>query len=1294
MANDIKGISVKIGADTTELKKALSGIDTQAKATQKELTQIGRQLKYDPTNTVLLTQKHQLLGQQIATTKEKLEVLKTAQDQFDESAKNTDAGAAQYRALEREVQKTESQLKNLNKQYAATSSVSMTLEKIAGGFNKVSEATGKAGTAMTKYVTAPIMAIGAASAAAWKSVDDGLDTVVEKTGATGAALEDMQERVKNIAESIPTDFSTAGEAIGEVNTRFGITGDALEELSTQFIKFAKLNNTDVSSSIDTVQKALSAFGLSSDDAGNLLDVLNKTAQDTGASVDTLTAGLVQNGTAFQEMGLSIEQSTVFMGQMEKSGANSETVMQGLRKALKNATADGTPLNEALDNLQNTIENGTGSVDGLTAAYDLFGKSGDQIYGAVKSGTLDFSDLADAVTDAGGSVANTYEETLDPADKLKVIMNQLKDLGYEIADTAGEMLVPAIQDLSDFLKDLKTRWDGLSDAEQKQIEKIALTVAAIGPALTIVSKVTGGIAGLVTNINTMQQAISVATNGAGAFSTILGALTSPIGLVVAGIAEITAAVVVLGQNTDSVNGGLGDMSVKFDEAVSSANSATGALSSAADSLDNITAKANDSVAAAQAQCEIGSQLVDELSGLESQTSLTRAEQEQMYNDVAMLNQLYPDLNLSIDETTGKLSENTDSIKENVQAANEAAMQQAYLEAYQDLIKEIAEAKKAEIEADLDLREAQESQNDVMDEAKAIEQAFAEQVERSNELRQRKITLEEEGKTSAKEYSDVTSELADLEEKISNNQVEYNGAIRQVSLNDASAAATKRELTKAEQEHADAVDKASAAQDAAKKKSSELLEILKEQGIEFPGLTTAQKEETAATEDAAAADSTYAAGSGEVSTANQTQIQSWADLRQTAIDSITSTSDTFRTYETDTEVTLDSMAQALQSQASAYNNYADNINTVMADSRYQTDQNFRAMADSIMQMGINGADYMQQFVNAINGDGTQLAAILQDYGNMTDAKNRYADNIASMEYYTQDGVNNMVSAVSGASGEMASAAGNTAQAGADAVQAREGQYSSAGSQSAQNYASGIGSQKGNVTSTAQGVADSADRSMQLNKTYQYGSAVGVSYASGISSQYGNAQSAARGIANGASGALQGANAYTWGSHLGSGFASGISSQYGNVVSAARSLASAASAYLHHTTPDEGPLKGDDQWGTEFAQNFAKGVRDNIRAVRSATQQMANAVILPDLEPQDRLLTDAASLANGMQADNSRIESVLLAVVEQQETIRAMMQRYLPGIADRKIVLDSNTLVGELAPAMDVEMGRMMDRRRRGN
>ena len=535
MAGNIKGITIEIGGNTTPLQKALSGVNKSIKDTQKQLKEVDKLLKVDPKNTELLRQKQELLNKAVSETKDKLDKEKEALKQLsaqDQTPEVTD----KMNQLKRAIIEDEQALKSANKELKNFGSVGKQQAQAFGKElqevgKKVSEVGSKVkgvGDSLTTHVTAPIVALGGASLAAFNEVDKGYDIVIQKTGAVGASAQGMYDIVDQLATSIPTDFETAGNAVGEVNTRFGLTGDALYDLSEQFIQFAKLNNTDVTSSIDSVQKALSAFGLDSDHADTLLNRLNKTGQETGVSVDTLTSGLIQNGTAFQEMGLNIYQSTALMGQLEKSGANSETVMQGLRKALKSAAKDGKPLNQALDELQSTIESDEDGMKGLNAAYELFGKSGDQIYGAVKNGSLDFRELGSAMSDASGSVSNTFETTLSPMDEWKMTLNELKLAGADLGATLGEILLPIIQQAGDVVQSLREKWESLSPEQQKMIEQAALAIAVIGPIVSIIGSIIMGIGGLITAVGTITAVLGI---GVGAFAGIIAIITAVIAIIV-------------------------------------------------------------------------------------------------------------------------------------------------------------------------------------------------------------------------------------------------------------------------------------------------------------------------------------------------------------------------------------------------------------------------------------------------------------------------------------------------------------------------------------------------------------------------------------------------------------------------------------------------------------------------------------------------------------------------------------------------------------------------------------------
>ena len=106
-SNKIKGLTIAINGETTGLDKALSGVNKKSKDLQGELKEVERLLKLDPGNTELLGQKQKLLSDSIANTKKKLDTLKTSAQQAQEQLERGEISEEQFRALQREVVKTD-----------------------------------------------------------------------------------------------------------------------------------------------------------------------------------------------------------------------------------------------------------------------------------------------------------------------------------------------------------------------------------------------------------------------------------------------------------------------------------------------------------------------------------------------------------------------------------------------------------------------------------------------------------------------------------------------------------------------------------------------------------------------------------------------------------------------------------------------------------------------------------------------------------------------------------------------------------------------------------------------------------------------------------------------------------------------------------------------------------------------------------------------------------------------------------------------------------------------------------
>ena len=96
--NNIKGITIDIGGNTTGLSKALADVNKTSKNLQNELKQVDKLLKLDPKNTEILEQKQKLLSGAIGNTKEKLETLREAERQAQQQFQKGEISEEQYRA--------------------------------------------------------------------------------------------------------------------------------------------------------------------------------------------------------------------------------------------------------------------------------------------------------------------------------------------------------------------------------------------------------------------------------------------------------------------------------------------------------------------------------------------------------------------------------------------------------------------------------------------------------------------------------------------------------------------------------------------------------------------------------------------------------------------------------------------------------------------------------------------------------------------------------------------------------------------------------------------------------------------------------------------------------------------------------------------------------------------------------------------------------------------------------------------------------------------------------------------
>lgn len=548
MAETIKGINIIIGAETTGLQKALGDVNKRSKDIQSELKQVDKLLKLDPKNTELVAQKQKLLAEAVANSREKLDRLRAAQEQVNEQFKKGEINEEQYRAFQREVAKTEQELEGFEKQLKNTATASKTLEeKMQAAGTKMKDV----GATLTKTVTVPLMAAGAGMVAVGKQFDDAFDKIRIGTGATGKALEGLNDDFRKVAKQVPSSFDDISTAIADYNTRLGISGQALQDLSVQTLNLARITEGDLGKIIEETSQAFQAFQVPTENYGDALDYVFKVAQSTGISIDRLEQNLVKFSPALKQMGFDFYDSAALMGFFDKAGVEVEQAMVGLNKALVTMAKAGiTDANEALQKLFEEIKNAPSDIKGTEIAIEIFGsKAGPALASAIREGKLGYEELVQELINSKETINDVAKETDDWVKGLAKLKNNVLIATEPIATTlfdALNNLVPLLERAVPALQKLADGFANLPQGAQVAIIALAGLAALLGPLLQGIGSIViaaPGLTAIFTKIGAVASWLSTAVFPA--VGTALAALAAAIGIPVWAIVALIAAIIAIG-----------------------------------------------------------------------------------------------------------------------------------------------------------------------------------------------------------------------------------------------------------------------------------------------------------------------------------------------------------------------------------------------------------------------------------------------------------------------------------------------------------------------------------------------------------------------------------------------------------------------------------------------------------------------------------------------------------------------------------------------------------------------------
>lgn len=307
---NIKGITIEIGGDTTGLQKALSDVNGKLKSTQAQLKDVNNLLKLDPSNTVLVAQKQELLKNAITDTTEKLDSLEAAQKDVTAALEAGKIGQEQYMAFQREVEETRATLTRYETELAGLNTEQDRLATNTDRLNKLFQATGtnvddyadvlgnrlvtaiKNGSASADQLKLAIEKIGKSATggkADIRQLTDALDTVDDGQAIQNLIqdLRDAGSQADNTAEQLDGMGKTlTGGVLLEAAEQLSAVGDKITELGEK----AKDAFTETQ---DATVKASTYFGETGKAAEQTASVIKDVyGEGVGDSMDTVSNAVI------------------------------------------------------------------------------------------------------------------------------------------------------------------------------------------------------------------------------------------------------------------------------------------------------------------------------------------------------------------------------------------------------------------------------------------------------------------------------------------------------------------------------------------------------------------------------------------------------------------------------------------------------------------------------------------------------------------------------------------------------------------------------------------------------------------------------------------------------------------------------------------------------------------------------------------------------------------------------------------------------------------------------------------
>lgn len=390
-------------------------------------------------------------------------------------------------------------------------------------FKGLSSAFATVGSTMSRSVTLPLAGVGAAALKAGTYFESAMSQVAATMGTTTDKIQNLSKFAQHMGATTAFSATQAAEGLN-VLAQSGLTAEEQMTALPEVLNLAAAGNLSLADSSTYVVGTLKGFGKGMDEAKRVTDLVAKGAVMANTDVRGLGTALSSSSATAKSYGQNMDSVTLSLLRLAEQNITGEEAATSLNRAMMDLYTPTSTAKKALDELGVSVYDAQGNARDFNDIVDelngkLSGMSEEQrnaykntiftTYGLqafnkmTVSSTEKVNDFKEGLKDANDSALKQAQTQLDNLKgDITLFKSALEGAGIVISN----VLIPNIRNFIQWLTNLVTKFNELSEEQQNFIVKAGLVIAAIGPVLLILSKVATAVSRTITVFKTFKTTI--------------------------------------------------------------------------------------------------------------------------------------------------------------------------------------------------------------------------------------------------------------------------------------------------------------------------------------------------------------------------------------------------------------------------------------------------------------------------------------------------------------------------------------------------------------------------------------------------------------------------------------------------------------------------------------------------------------------------------------------------------------------------------------------------------------------